>query len=139
MRDSDSRRARGSAARGPSRRSSGGAARVARLPPAAAALSGPLPAVGKVGVEPSLDCPRCQSQGLLPHVQFERLDIDPVRRCGGYEAVYLGFERRGEGELQRADFFLTALVPFLSRDRHRSSLTSISSATRRRRRWHSAI
>ena len=63
----------------------------------------------------------------MAHVQFERLKVDPVRRSGGCEAVFLCFELRAE--LLRADIPLS-LVPLLSRDQPRWSLTSVSSATR---------
>ena len=94
-------------------------------------------AVGVVGVETPLDGPRRELQGLAPHMRLDRLEVELVGRPGRYEAGDLGFERRGE--LLFAGFFFTALVPALSRDWHKSSLTAIRSATRRRRRWHSAI
>ena len=74
---------------------------------------------------------------LASQVGLERLEVELVRRPGGYELGDLGFDRGGEFRL--AGFFFTALLPSRSRDWHKSSLTSISSATRRRRRWHSAI
>ena len=55
------------------------------------------------------------------------------RRC---EAGYLCFQRRGNSSSQA---FFPALVSALSRDWHKSSLTAIRSATKCRRRWHSAI
>ena len=110
--------------------------RVARRPPATAGPDAGF-AVGVVGVETPLDCPRRELQGLTPHMRLDRLEVELVGRAGRYEAGDLGFERRGE--LLLAGFFFTVLVPTLSRDWHRSSLTAIRSATRRRRRWHSAI
>ena len=78
-----------------------------------------------------------QLQGAPSHTGLDRLEVELVDCLGGYEAGDFGFQCRGEPLL--AGFLLTALVLGLSRAWHKSSLTAIRSATRRRRRWHSAI
>ena len=112
------------------------AARVARQPTAGAGR-GRARVIGAVGVEASLDGAGCQLQSLAAQVGLEGLEVEPVGGPGRYEPGDLGFDRGREFLL--AGFFFTALVPGRSRDWHRSSLTAISSATSRRRRWHSAI
>ena len=114
----------------------GMAAGEARRAPAGAGLRAGR-AVGTVGVETPLDRPGGQLQGAPPDTGLDRLEVELIDRPGGYEAGDFGFQRRGE--LLLAGFLLTALVLGLSRAWHKSSLTAIRSATRRRRRWHSAI
>ena len=93
--------------------------------------------IGEVGIEVPLDGAGRQLQRLASQVGLERLEVELVRRPGSYEPGDLGFDRGGEFLL--AGFFLAALLPSRRRDWHKSSLTRISSATRRRRRRHSAI
>jgi len=96
--------------------------------------------IAAVLVEAALDRPGGQFQGALPETGFQRFEIDRVGSPGRYEAGEFGFD--GGGELLRAGFFLDGrwrLGPRPCNCASEScSLTSISSAVRRRRRWHSA-
>jgi hypothetical protein len=60
--------------------------------------------IGVVGVEAPLDGARRQLQRLASQVGLERLEVELVRRPGGYELGDLGFDRGGEFRL--AGFFL---------------------------------
>ena len=82
------------------------ASRVAR-PLAAGAGCGRARVIGVVGVEAPLDGARRQLQRLASQVGLERLEVELVRRPGGYELGDLGFDRGGEFRL--AGFFFWEL------------------------------
>ena len=77
--------------------------RVARRVPAGAGC-GRTRVVEEVGVEAPLHGAGRELQRLPSHVRLERLEVELLRRCRGYEPGNLGLDRGDE--FLRAGFFL---------------------------------